>query len=83
MEWRSVGPGPNMDIDWGETVPQDVIDTVEAVFEDMIGGWTPFVGPIEDSDGNIVLAEGEVLTVYPDQWYGMDWFVKGVTQVEE
>ena len=35
-----------------------------------------FAGPITDQDGNIKVAEGEVLT--DDLMSSVDWFVKGV-----
>ena len=36
-----------------------------------------FKGPIKDQDGNVKVAEGEVLT--DDAMGSVDWFVEGVT----
>ena len=71
----------DMDIVWGTNVPQDVIDSVESVFNDMAGGWTPFTGPIYDNEGNEVLAEGEVLTDY-DIFWGVEYIIDGVIRTE-
>jgi simple sugar transport system substrate-binding protein len=80
-EFRIVEIGPNLVIDWGSNVPQDVIDTVETVYEDMVGGWTPFTGPIYDIEGNLVIAEGEELTEF-DIFLGLDYIVDGVIRSE-
>jgi basic membrane protein A len=60
-----------------DVVPEDVraeIDTVAASIID--GSFAPFTGPINDQDGNEVIADGEV----PDlgTLLGMDYFVEGV-----
>jgi basic membrane lipoprotein Med (substrate-binding protein (PBP1-ABC) superfamily) len=64
--------------DFGPKVPQDVQDQVLAARADIEAGNTVvFTGPVVDQDGNVVVAEGEVLT--PDLMSSVDWFVQGVT----
>lgn len=63
---------------FGKNVPQDVQDQVMQVRADIEAIiFVVFAGPIIDQDGNIVVAEGEVLT--PDLMASVDWFVQGVT----
>jgi basic membrane lipoprotein Med (substrate-binding protein (PBP1-ABC) superfamily) len=63
---------------FGKNVPQDVQDQVLQVKADIeAGNIVVFTGPILDQDGNVAVAEGEVLT--PDQMSAVDWFVQGVT----
>lgn len=63
---------------FGKNVPQDVQDQVLQVKEDMESGdIVVFAGPILNQDGEVAIAEGEVLT--PDLMGSVDWFVQGVT----
>jgi basic membrane protein A and related proteins len=68
--------------EWGQNVPQEVIDQVDAVRDQMINeDYNPFVGPLTDIEGNVRLEEGEVLT--PLQvWQEWDWVVEGVVGLE-
>jgi len=63
---------------FGAKVPQEVQDQVLQVKADIEAGTiVVFTGPIIDQDGNVVVAEGEVLTA--DMMSSVDWFVQGVT----
>lgn len=81
MELLPLGVGTDID-DWGENVPQEVRDQVDAIRERMLNeGYTPFVGPIHDSDGNVVIPEGEVLT--PEYCFGeWNWTIEGIVGAE-
>lgn len=75
--------GHGTDIDrWGDSVPQEVRDQVDAMRTRMIDeGYNPFVGPIYDTQGTLRFAEGEVMT--PE--YGYDqwtWAVQGVVGLD-
>jgi basic membrane lipoprotein Med (substrate-binding protein (PBP1-ABC) superfamily) len=62
---------------FGPLVPQEVQDEVMAVSAAVESGETVvFLGPILDQDGNVVVAEGEVLG--PDVMSSVDWFVEGM-----
>ena len=62
---------------FGPLVPQEVQDEVAAVSADVEDGTiVVFAGPILDQDGNVVVAEGEVLTA--DLMGSVDWFVEGI-----
>jgi basic membrane protein A len=62
---------------FGPKVPQDVQDYVNQVKADLIAGKiVVFKGPIVDQDGNVKVAEGEVLSA--DVMGSVDWFVKGI-----
>ncbi|MGD2155614.1 MAG: BMP family ABC transporter substrate-binding protein [Anaerolineales bacterium] len=63
---------------FGPKVPQEVQDQVLQVKADIEAeNIVVFTGPIVDQDGNVVVAEGEVLTA--DLMSSVDWFVQGVT----
>lgn len=63
---------------FGPNVPQDVQDQVLQVKADIEAeNIFVFAGPIVDQDGNVIVAEGDVLPV--DMMSAVDWFVKGVT----
>ena len=63
---------------FGPKVPQEVQDQVLQVKDDIEAGTiVVFTGPVIDQDGNVVVAEGDVLT--PDLMSSVDWFVQGVT----
>ncbi len=62
---------------FGPKVPQDVQDQVMKTRADLAAGdVVVFSGPIVDQDGNVKVAEGEVLT--DDLMGSVDWFVEGV-----
>ena len=62
---------------FGPKVPQEVQDEVMAVSAALESGETVvFTGPILDQEGNVVVAEGDVLTA--DVMSSVDWFVQGM-----
>jgi basic membrane protein A len=62
---------------FGPEVSQDVQDQVMQTRADLeAGNIVAFAGPIVDQDGNVKVAEGDVLT--DDQMSAVDWFVQGV-----
>ncbi len=62
---------------FGPEVPQEVKDAVNNAKADLADGKiVVFEGPIKDQDGNIKVAEGEVLG--EDIMGSVDWFVEGV-----
>lgn len=62
---------------FGSKVPQEVQDLVMQAKADIESGkLVVFKGPIKDQDGNIKVAEGEVLG--DDAMGSVDWFVEGV-----
>jgi len=62
---------------FGPKVPQEVKDLVNQTQEDINSGKIViFQGPIKDQDGNIKVADGEVLS--EDVLGSVDWFVEGV-----
>lgn len=72
-----IGEGTDRD-EWGQNVPEDVRQQVDAVREQMMNeDLNVFVGPIYDAAGELRVAEGEEmdkLTLY-QSW---DWAVQGV-----
>jgi basic membrane protein A len=62
---------------FGPKVPQEVQDEVLQAGADLdAGNIVVFEGPIVDQNGEVKVAEGEVLT--DDQMSAVDWFVQGV-----
>lgn len=83
METTIVPIGGGVDLaKFGSKVPQDVVDKVLEVRQQFIDGENPFVGPIYDNTGAIIVAEGEYLTK-EDFWMGLEWVVQGATGMEE
>ncbi|MBI1881818.1 MAG: BMP family ABC transporter substrate-binding protein [Chloroflexi bacterium] len=71
-----IGGGIDRD-KWGENVPQDVQEQVDAVRDKMLNeGFNPFAGPIKNASGDVVVAEGKTLT--DDEMYVWEWAVEGV-----
>jgi basic membrane lipoprotein Med (substrate-binding protein (PBP1-ABC) superfamily) len=70
--------GGGVDIDaWGDTVPGDVRIRANAVRARIIGGWSPFAGPLKDNTGATRILPGKVMTDPElDNW---NWSVEGVT----
>ncbi len=72
-----IGEGVDRD-DWGQNVPQEVRDRVDAVRDQMINeGLNVFVGPIYDTEGNLRVAEGQEMTLM--ELYLWEWAVEGVS----
>lgn len=71
-----MGGGVDRDA-WGENVPQDVRDQVDAMRDKMMAGYSPFVGPMSDNEGKQQLADGETLD--EDTLYSWSWLLEGVT----
>ncbi len=64
--------------DWGQNVPQEVRDQVDAVRARMIDeGLNVFVGPIYDTEGTLRIAEGEEMSLM--ELYLWEWAVEGVS----
>jgi basic membrane protein A len=62
---------------FGDMVPQDVRDEVNAAKEEILSGdLHPFSGPIRGQDGELRVAEGE--TMADDALLSFDWLVEGV-----
>ena len=61
---------------WGETVPDEVRKQADAVREKIAGDWSPFVGEIKDSKGNVKVAAGKKMT--ESELYNWDWSIDGV-----
>jgi basic membrane protein A len=74
-----LGQGVDRDA-WGENVPMDVQQQVDAVRTRMMNeGYNPFVGPIKDATGEVRVAAGETMT---DDYirFSWDWAVEGVIE---
>jgi basic membrane protein A len=62
---------------FGDMVPQQVRDEVNAAKEEILSGELhPFSGPIRDQDGEVRVAEGETMT--DEALLSFDWLVEGV-----
>jgi basic membrane lipoprotein Med (substrate-binding protein (PBP1-ABC) superfamily) len=79
--WNGTGTllpmGAGIDRDkWGEKVPMDVQQQADAVRTKILGGFTPFVGELKDTKGQVRLAAGKTMTDM--ELYNWDWSVEGV-----
>jgi basic membrane protein A and related proteins len=62
---------------FGESVPDDIRDDIEERQQEIVDGeFEPFTGPIEDQDGNEIVADGETMTL--EELLSIDFFVDGV-----
>ncbi len=62
---------------FGDMVPQDVQDEVNAAKEQIISGELhPFTGPINDNTGELRVEEGQTMT--DEELLAFDWLVEGV-----
>jgi basic membrane protein A len=62
---------------FGDMVPQDVRDEVNAAKQEiMSGALHPFTGPIRDNNGELRVADGETMT--DDALLSFNWLVEGV-----
>jgi basic membrane lipoprotein Med (substrate-binding protein (PBP1-ABC) superfamily) len=72
--------GGGVDVDaWGETVPDGVRKQADAVRAKILGGWTPFVGPLKDTKGVARVAAGK--TMSDNELYNWDWSIDGVVGI--
>ena len=71
-----LGEGVDRDT-WGQNVPEDVQAQVDSVREDLLDGWSPFVGPISDASGTIRVESG-VTMEWADIMLGWDWPIEGI-----
>lgn len=84
--WSSIPEGDvilldNPLSDWGPNVPQDVKDAVAAARAAIDSGdLSVYTGPLNDNQGNQVLAAGE--TIDSKGAYAVDWAVEGVTGLD-
>jgi len=62
---------------FGDMVPQDVQDEVNAAKEQILSGELhPFTGPINDNAGELRVEDGQVMT--DEELLAFDWLVEGV-----
>jgi basic membrane lipoprotein Med (substrate-binding protein (PBP1-ABC) superfamily) len=65
-----IGHGVDRDA-WGKNVPVDIQETVDEIRDQMLNeGLNVFVGPIYDTENNLVIAEGEELS---DEYLYREW----------
>ena len=74
-----LGQGVDRDA-WGQSVPTEVAAQADAVREQMLGGWTPFVGELKDNTGTIRVPAGHTMT--ERELYEWNWSIEGVTGVD-
>ncbi len=75
--WGTMGDGIIDLAPYGEMVPEDVIELVEAKKAEIVAGqFDVFVGPIKDQEGNVRIEEG--VTMPDEDKLAFDWLVEGV-----
>lgn len=75
--WYGLKEGMVQMAPYGDAVPQEVRDAADAVKNAIIdGSLHPFQGPIRNQAGEVVVAEGEVVS--DADLLGMNWYVEGV-----
>ena len=57
-------------------MPEEVRKQADAAREKIAGGWSPFVGEIKDSKGNVKVAAGTKMT--ESELYNWAWSIDGV-----
>jgi basic membrane protein A and related proteins len=74
--WGSMEDGIVQLAPFSDLVPQEVQDEVDAAKESIFAGEEVFCGPINDQNGQEMVAEGECMT--DGEMLSMDWLVEGV-----
>lgn len=75
--WYGIKEGMIKFAPYNEAVPEKVVRATDAVKSGIASGEVvPFVGPIKNQAGEIVVPEGESLS--DDELLKMDWYVEGV-----
>ena len=74
-----MGQGVDRDA-WGQRVPLSVQTEADAARTRILGGWSPFQGPIRDSEGHMRVPAGRTMT--DRELYGWRWQVEGVSGLE-
>jgi basic membrane protein A len=75
--WWGIDTGIVSLAPYGEMVPADVRETVDARKQEITSGdFEVFAGPIKGQDGTAKVTEGEAMT--DEEMLGMTWFVEGV-----
>jgi simple sugar transport system substrate-binding protein/basic membrane protein A len=69
-------PSPMDLAPFGPSVTAETKDLVAAAKKKILGGWSPFTGPVVDQSGTTVVAKGKAAT--SEQISSMDYLVKGV-----
>ena len=75
--WDGMVDGTVVISPYNAAIPADVVaeaDKIKAGYMD--GSFDIFTGPIYDNEGNLKVADGEVMGL--DKLATIDWFVKGV-----
>ncbi len=70
------GDNPFVQSAFGDMVSEDVKALIEEAKASFVDGGSPFAGPVEDQDGEVLYAEGEQPTY--EEIEQMDFFVEGV-----
>ncbi len=73
-----MGAGVDRDA-WGESVPEEVRTQADAVRDKILGGWSPFVGEMKDSSGEVRVPAGHTMTEI--ELYDWDWSIEGVSGI--
>jgi basic membrane protein A and related proteins len=82
-QWPGMESGLVQVGSWADDVSQETLDLIADLSDQMIAGtWDPFTGPINDQDGNEIIADGEVPPDFADEGtlalLSMQVFVEGV-----
>ena len=60
-----------------QSVPAEASGPADKVRDDILGGYSPFVGPLTDSSGTVRVEAGKRMT--EQELYNWDWAVEGVS----
>ena len=69
-------PSPMVLAPFGPSVSDSTKSLITSVKTKILGGWSPFTGPIYDQSGKLQLKAGQVATA--QQIAGLNYLVKGV-----
>ncbi|MEM1112507.1 MAG: BMP family ABC transporter substrate-binding protein [Pseudomonadota bacterium] len=76
QEWAGVEADATQLVSWGKRVPEELINEVAALREELLGGRAVFAGPIADNEGAERIAQGSVAS--DEELLAMEWLVEGV-----
>ena len=77
MTWDGIASGMVEIAPYGPSVPADVVAAADEVKNAIAAGELhPFAGPIANQAGEVIVAEGEVMS--DEDLLKMNWYVEGI-----
>jgi simple sugar transport system substrate-binding protein len=74
--WGGMAEGVVTADNFNKSVPEDIKAEATKLVNDIKGGYNPFVGPIKNQKGEVIVPEGSTMSIA--DLAKMDWYVEGI-----